>query len=87
MTIKGFTDLQSNIDTPNDVSIAEKPLNNPLIKTGRVDINKLKARLQDTESKEFKKNITILSVLVIGLGLIGIYLSLWKSLLNPQWSG
>ena len=76
MTIKGFTDVQSKIDTPNDVSIAEKPLNNPLIKTGRVDINKLKARLQDTESKEFKKNITILSVLVIGLGVIGVYLSL-----------
>jgi hypothetical protein len=76
MTIKGFTDLQSNIDTPNDVRIAEKPLKNPLIKTGRVDINKLKARLQDSESKEFKKNITILSVLVIGLGVIGVYLSL-----------
>ena len=76
MTTKGFTEAQSNIDTPNDIIIAEKPLKNPLIKTGRVDINKLKARLQDTESKEFKKNITILSVLVIGLGVIGIYLSL-----------
>ena len=76
MTIKGFTETQSSIDTPNDIIIAEKPLKNPLIKTGRVDINKLKARLQDTESKEFKKNITILSVLVIGLGVIGIYLSL-----------
>ena len=76
MTTKGFTEAQSNIDTPNDIIIAEKPLKNPLIKTGRVDINKLKARLQDTESKEFKKNITILSVLVIGLGVIGVYLSL-----------
>jgi hypothetical protein len=76
MTTKGFTEAQSNIDTPNDIIIAEKPLKNPLIKTGRVDINKLKARLQDSESKEFKKNITILSVLVIGLGVIGIYLSL-----------
>ena len=76
MKIKGFTETQVNIDTPNDISIAEKPLNNPLIKTGRVDINVLKAKLQETEDKELKKNVTILTVLVLGLGVIGIYLSL-----------
>ena len=48
MTTKGFTETSTNIATPNDISIAEKPLKNPLIKTGRVDINKLKARLQDS---------------------------------------
>ena len=76
MTFKGLSETQTSIDTPNDISIAEKPLNNPLIKTGRVDINKLKAKLQATESKEFKKNISILSILVLALGIIGIYLSL-----------
>ena len=76
MTSKGFAETQTSIDTPNDISIAEKPLNNPLIKTGRVDINELKAKLQATESKEFKKNISILSILVLALGIIGIYLSL-----------
>tara|TARA_B100000497_G_C7290127_1_gene199131 strand:+ start:177 stop:407 length:231 start_codon:yes stop_codon:yes gene_type:complete len=76
MTSKGFAETQTSIDTPNDISIAEKPLKNPLIKTGRVDINELKAKLQATESKEFKKNISILSILVLALGIIGIYLSL-----------
>ena len=76
MNTKGFAETQTSIDTPNDISIAEKPLNNPLIKTGRVDINVLKAKLQETEDKELKKNVTILTVLVLGLGVIGIYLSL-----------
>ena len=76
MTTKGFAETQTSIDTPNDISIAEKPLKNQLIKTGRVDINELKAKLQATESKEFKKNISILSILVLALGIIGIYLSL-----------
>ena len=44
--------------------------------SGRVDINILKSKLQESESKEFKKNIYILSILVIGLSVIGIYLSL-----------
>ena len=42
----------------------------------RVDINVLKSKLQEAESKEFKKNVTILSSLILGLGILGIYLSL-----------
>ena len=76
MENKGFTDSTMNIKTPNDVSNAEKPLKNQPIKTKRVDINVLKSKLQETESKEFKKNLYILSSLVIGLGVLGIYLSL-----------
>tara|TARA_B100001559_G_C15896407_1_gene347698 strand:+ start:196 stop:426 length:231 start_codon:yes stop_codon:yes gene_type:complete len=76
MTTKGFTDNQTNIETPNDVSFSEKPLKPEQIKSNRVDINVLKAKLQDTESKEFKKNVYILSTLVLGLGVLGIYLSL-----------
>ncbi len=40
------------------------------------NINVLKSKLQETESKEFKKNILILSSLILGLGILGIYLSL-----------
>ena len=76
MTIKGFADNQANIDTPNDVSVTEKPLKSDAIKPKRVDINVLKSKLQETESKEFKKNVYILSSLVLGLGILGIYLSL-----------
>ncbi len=75
MTIKGFTDNQDNIETPNDVIYSEKPLK-PTITSNRVDINVLKSKLQEAESKEFKKNIYVLSSLVLGLSILGIYLSL-----------
>ena len=74
---KGFTDNQTNIETPNDASIAEKPLiKSRPITTNRVDINVLKSKLQETEDKEFKKNVFVLSSLVLALGILGIYLSL-----------
>ncbi|MDC0517503.1 hypothetical protein OAN68_00010 [Candidatus Pelagibacter sp.] len=76
MTTKGFTEKNNNIVTPNDDNITGKPLSAGPIKSGRVDINVLKAKLEKTESKEFKKNIYILSSLVVGLGALGIYLSL-----------
>ena len=75
MTTKGFADKQTNIETPNDASVTEKPLKTKTIISDRVDINVLKSKLQETESKEFKKNLFILSTLVIGLAFLGIYLS------------
>ena len=75
MSNKGFADTETNIETPNDIGEAEKPLKNGT-KSGRVDINVLKSKLQQVESKEFKRNIYILSVLVFGLASLGIYLSL-----------
>ena len=76
MNTKGFTDNQANIETPNDVSVAEKPLKTSSNRPQRVDINVLKSKLQETENREFKKNAYILSSLVLGLGILGIYLSL-----------
>ena len=75
MENKGFADNNSNVETPHDVGVSEKPLK-PRITSGRVDINVLKSKLQETESKEFKKNLYILSSLILGLGVLGIYLSL-----------
>jgi hypothetical protein len=76
MTTKGFAETNTNIETPNDIGIAEKPLKNEKRTSNRVDINVLKSKLQETESKEFKKNLYILSSLILGLGVLGIYLSL-----------
>ena len=76
MENKGFADNNSNIETPNDVGVAEKPLKSEIKTPNRVDINVLKSKLQETESREFKKNVYILSTLVVGLGVLGIYLSL-----------
>ena len=72
MNYKGFAETHDDIETPNDVYVAEKPL-----KTSkkRVDINILKSKLEETEAKELKKNIFILSFLIIGVGAFGIYLS------------
>ena len=77
MTIKGFTEKRTNIATPNDdIGISEKPLKNAEAASNRVDINVLKSKLQEKESKELKKNIFILSTLVLVLGILGVYLSL-----------
>ena len=76
MAIKGFADNQTNIETPNGVSNAEKPLKTSSNRTNRVDINVLKSKLQESENKEFKKNVYILSSLILCLGVLGIYLSL-----------
>ena len=75
MENKGFADNHSGIETPNDAGLAEKPLKAGQIKSSRVDINVLKSKLQETENKEFKKNLFVLSSLVLGLGILGIYLS------------
>ena len=76
MTTKGFADNNTNIETPNGIGVAEKPLKSAPISSNRVDINVLKSKLQESESKEFKKNIYILSTLIFALGILGIYLSL-----------
>ena len=73
MINKGFTETHTNIETPNDVDVAEKPLKT--LKK-RVDINILRSKLQETETKELKKNIFILSSLITIIGILGIYLSL-----------
>jgi len=72
MNNKGFAETHANIETPNDVDVAEKPLKTS---KNRVDINILKSKLEEIEAKELKKNIFILSLLIIGVGSFGIYLS------------
>ena len=76
MENKGFADISSNVETPNDINMTEKPLKSKVSRQNRVDINVLKSKLQETESKEFKKNIYVLSTLILALGALGIYLSL-----------
>ena len=76
MINKGFTDLQANIETPNDDGITEKPLKTSSAINKRVDINVLKSKLKHIENKEFKKNMYILFFLVLCLGVLGVYLSL-----------
>ena len=76
MNTKGFAETNTNIETPNDIGITEKPLKSKKSIPNRVDINVLKSKLEAKESKEFKKNVYILSFLILFLGALGIYLSL-----------
>lgn len=76
MNNKGFSDIEDSINTPKDINDSEKPLKLNGATSGRVDINVLKSKLQRDESAELKKNILILSVLVLLLASLGIYLSL-----------
>ncbi len=70
MKNEGSTNLNNKIEIPNDFNEAGKPFKS------RVDINVLKSKLQETESREFKKNLIILILLFTMLGVLGINLSL-----------
>ena len=76
MTGRGFTNLSDEIENSNDFSDAEKPIKIRRSSLNRVDINILKSKLQETESKEFKKNLLILLVLFTILAILGISFSL-----------
>ena len=76
MTDRGFTNLSNEIENPNDFSDAEKPIKIRRSSFNRVDINILKSKLQEAESKEFKKNLIIFIVLFTILGILGISFSL-----------
>ena len=77
MIEKGFEDKNNFSETPVLKNNTEKPLKtieNPIKK--RVDINILKSKLQESESKEFRKNLVIFLSFIVGIGSIGIYLSI-----------
>ena len=76
MTDRGFTNLSNEIENSNDFSDAEKPIKIRRSSLNRVDINILKSKLQEAESKEFKKNLIIFIVLFTILGILGISFSL-----------
>ena len=76
MENKGFTENKINIETPKDINAAEKPLENRNYKHRKVDINILKARAQEIDNRENRKNIFILIFFLIILGVVGIYLSI-----------
>ncbi len=61
---------------PSFVEPDDKPLNQSNNQAKKVDINVLKARAQEIENKESRKNITIFVFFLIMLGVFGIYLSI-----------
>ena len=75
MENKGFTENKINIETPKDINAAEKPLENRNYKHRKVDINILKARAQEIQNKENKKNLLIFIFALLVLVTLAVYLS------------
>ena len=66
----------NNSETLNDIIDSEKPIISGTNKKSRVDINVLRSKLEEQESKEFKKNLSIFFLCALLLGILGIYFSL-----------
>ena len=73
---ENFSDVNINLETPNSDITTEKPLTEKKKISKRVDINILKSKMQKAENIELKKNILIISLLVIVLAFFGIYLTI-----------
>ena len=76
MDNKGFEVNQRTLETPDTLNVSEKPLKTNEAKPPRVDINVLKSKLMKDEEKQFKKNLATFLSFVVGLGALGIYLSI-----------
>ena len=64
----------TKIETPNDDSVVEKPLNSRQA-NDRVDINVLMSKIRDGENKRLKRNLFLITTLVLILAIFGIYAS------------
>ena len=76
MSEKGFESEITLDETPHFGVTEEKPLKILKKQSKKVDINVLKARAQEIENKESRKNISIFIFFLIMLGVFGIYLSI-----------
>ena len=75
MSEKGFESEITLDKTPHFGVTEEKPLKISKKQSKKVDINVLKARAQEIENKESRKNISIFIFFLLILGVFGIYLS------------
>ncbi len=65
-----------NNDLKGEVVFKEKSLKSEENQIRKVDINVLKARVQESQNRESKKNILIFTFLLTVLGAVGIYFSI-----------
>ena len=75
MSDKGFESDITLDKTPHLGVTEEKPLKISKKQSKKVDINVLKARAQEIENKESRKNISIFIFFLLIFGVFGIYLS------------
>ncbi len=75
MNYKGSSNNIDNFETSENVNTSEKPSDTKQKKSQRVDINILRTKLEDQQSKEFRKNLAIFIFCILIFGTIGVYLS------------
>tara|TARA_A100001388_G_scaffold268183_1_gene243076 strand:- start:1460 stop:1702 length:243 start_codon:yes stop_codon:yes gene_type:complete len=79
MSTEGLEGTQNKknlgVETPNNTSETNKPLNLKKKRYQKVDINVLKARVQAVQDKENKRNITIFVSFILAVGVLVFYLS------------
>tara|TARA_B100000989_G_scaffold120606_1_gene88958 strand:- start:789 stop:1019 length:231 start_codon:yes stop_codon:yes gene_type:complete len=75
MNYKGSSNNINNFETAEDVNSSEKSSGIKQKKSQRVDINILRSKLEDQQTKEFRKNLSIFIFCILILGTIGVYLS------------
>jgi hypothetical protein len=77
MNEKGFESETNLEETPKNHKVSEeKPLNLDQNLSTKVDINVLKARVQEVQNKENRKNILILTLFLLVIGTLGIFFSI-----------
>ena len=76
MSSKSFLEKNNKIETPHDTIDSEIHSISEKNKSNRVDINILRSKLEEQESREFKKNLSIFSLCALLLVALGVYLSL-----------
>ena len=76
MSTKSFLEKNNNTETPLDDIDPKKSSISKKYKSNRVDINILKSKLEEQESREFKKNLSIFCLCALLLIALGVYLSL-----------
>ena len=75
MNDKGFESEITLDEIPHFGETEEKPLKTSKKQSKKVDINILRARAQEIENKESRKNISVFIFFLLMLGVLGIYLS------------
>ncbi len=76
MNEKGLETVITLEETPNFSETEEKPLKSKNFQTKKVDINVLKARAQEIEDKEKKRNVGIFIFFLAVIAGFGVFLSI-----------
>ena len=76
MENKGFTENETNIETPNGIGETEKPLKTKVITPNRVDINVLLNKVRLAQKKEKMESTIFFGLVAAVIVVTGIIVSI-----------